>query len=321
MRARTIPSDDLESIASSWDAAVERTPGADPFCASTVWSFSAAMSFHDVQPPIVVGDGRAFCGMRRAESEQGPLLVGMDPIWGFATPFVGPPAAAATMLVERLRLEDDWRLAVVAGQREDSVLTAALARAVGERWTLYRGTAEQRLRIDLTEGVDAWFARRSSRFRQRLRRLERDADERGLEVIDLSAAPSDEVVDRLVAVEHRGWKGREGTGLASEDLADFYRQVCARLAARDQLRVLVARLDGTDVGYIVGGVRGETYRGLQLSYASHVSSLGLGHLLQSAQLRRLEVEGVQTYDLGMDMEYKRRWADRQDETISVVIVR
>lgn len=313
--------DELAAIAPAWDAAVDETPDVDAFCASTPWSFSAAGAFPDADEPVIVGDGVAFCGMRSVRSEAGPVLVGLDPVWGFATPFVGPPMHAAQMLSLRLEADDDWQLAVVAGQREDSPLTACLAHVADDRWTLYRGGTEARLRIDLGGGVEEWFARRSPRFRQRLRRLERDADARGLAVEDVSAVPPDELFDRVVAIDARSWKGAEATGLASDDLQAFYRRVFARLGARDHLRVLVARLDGEDVGYIAGGVRDHLYRGLQLSHDADHADLGIGHLLQLAQLRLLEEEGIATYDLGMDMDYKRRWADRIDETISVVISR
>jgi CelD/BcsL family acetyltransferase involved in cellulose biosynthesis len=313
--------DDLGLVATHWDAAVDRTPGADGFCASTLWSFSAATSFPDVGEPVLIGDGEAFCGMRGASSEDGRrVLVGLDPVWGFATPLVGPPIAAARMLGGRLSLED-FDLAVVAGQREDGALTAAVVRQLDGGFRLFRGSTEHRLRIDLQDGVDAWFARRSGRFRQRLRRLRRDAREREVAFVDLSAMPPDEVLDRLVAIEADTWKGQEGTGLTSTDLASFYRQVCARLAAAEQLRVVVARLDGHDAGYVLGGVRGRIYRGLQLSYTQAAAGLGLGHILQIEQLERLEQEGIDVYDLGMDMPYKRRWADRVDDTISVIVSR
>lgn len=316
-----IDAEQLETAASLWDAAVDRTPDVDSFCASSTWSFAAATSFPDVGPPVVVTDGSACCGLRAQPVDDGTALVGLDPIWGFATPFVGPPGRAAAMLACRLDLEADWNFAFVAGQREDSALTAALAQVAHGRWDLYRGPEEHRLRADLRDGFDAWFARRSGRFRQRIRRLERDAIEAGIEIVDLSAAPPDEVVDRLVAIEAQGWKGQEGTGLTSPDLADFYRRMCLRLATRDHLRVLVARLEDDDVGFVLGGVRGDIYRGLQLSYHRDRADAGIGHLLQVAQIRRLVDEAVPVYDLGMDMAYKHRWADRVDTTFGVIIRR
>lgn len=322
MGAQRFSVDDLAALTPLWDAAVDRTPDVDQFCASSTWSFSAALSFQDAEPPVIVGDGMAFCGMRRAVTTDGQhILVGLDPIWGFATPFVGNAMQAGEMAALRLSLDDDIDLAVVAGQREDSVLTAGLIRALDNRRPLYRGPVEQRLQVDLRDGVDVWFARRSPRFRQRLRRLEHDADRRGLEVEDVSAAPPDELIDRLVSIESRTWKGEEGTGLASTELVGFYRQMTARLAVRDHARALVARLDDRDVGFLLGGVRGETFRGLQLGYTSEVADLGVGHLLQLEQIRRSAGEGIVTYDLGMDMEYKRRWADRVEETFSVIVGR
>lgn len=322
MSAQRFSVDDLGSLTTYWDAAVDHTPDVDAFCASTAWSFSAASSFPHAEPPVLVGDGEAFCGMRSALTEEGQrLLLGLDPIWGFATPFVGSPLRAGQMAALRLSLDDDYDLAVFAGQREDSALTAGLAHALGDAHTLYRGPAEQRLKVDLAEGTEAWFARRSPRFRQRLRRIERDAAERGIEIVDISAVPPDQLFDRLVAIEATTWKGDEATGLASPDLADFYRQMTARLAVRDHVRALVAQLDGVDVGFLLGGVRGDTFRGLQLGYSRAVAELGIGHLLQIEQIRRADAEGIQVYDLGMDMEYKRRWADRVDETFAVIVSR
>lgn len=322
MSAQRFSVEDLPSLTSYWDAAVDRTPDVDTFCTSTAWSFSAASSFPHAEPPVLVGDGDAFCGMRRTLTEEGQwLLLGLDPIWGFATPFVGPPLRAGQMAALRLSVDDDFDLAVFAGQREDSHLTAGLAHALADDHSLYRGPTEQRLQVDLAQGFDAWFARRSPRFRQRLRRIERDAADRGVEIVDISAAPPDQLFDRLVAIEATTWKGDEATGLASSDLADFYRQMTVRLAVRDHVRALVAQLDGADVGFLLGGVRGETFRGLQLGYSTVVAELGIGHLLQIEQIRRADAEGIGVYDLGMDMEYKRRWADRVDETFAVIVRR
>jgi CelD/BcsL family acetyltransferase involved in cellulose biosynthesis len=317
--ATRIDADQLDRISRLWDDAVDRTDGADEFCASSAWSFAAAASFPAADPPVLVGDGRSFAGLRRSTTEDGTrVLVGLDPIWGFATPAVGHPLIAARLLAARLRF-DEHDVAVVAGQRDGSIALQCLARELDDRGRLLRGPTEQRLQADLTGGVEAWWQRRSRRFRQRLRHLRHRAEDRGVEVVDCSAMHPDEALDRVLAVEARSWKGSDGTGLASADLADFYRRLAWRLAPGDQLRLLLARLDDGDVAYVLGGVRGRTYRGLQLSQDAEVAELGLGHVLQLHQVEALAGSGIDTYDLGMDMEYKRRWADRVDETFSLLI--
>jgi CelD/BcsL family acetyltransferase involved in cellulose biosynthesis len=314
-----IEADQLDLVAREWDAAVDRTPDADEFCASSIWSFAAAASFPEHDPPVAVTDGRSFAGMRRATGEEGTrLLLGLDPVWGFATPMVGHPVQAARMLAARISL-DDHDVAVVTGQHAEGVGLQCLVQVLGDRHRLLQGPSEVRVRADLSSGFEAWLARRSSRFRQRLRQLRGRATDAGIEVVDCSALPPDDALDRILDVEVRSWKGEEGTGLANDGLAAFYRRMAWRLAAGDQLRLLFARDDDRDIGYVLGGVRGRTYRGLQLSYDRRFADHGIGHLLQVHQLEALAGTGIDVYDLGMDMPYKRRWADRVDETFAVLV--
>ena len=43
-------------------------------------------------------------------------------------------------------------------------------------------------------------------------------------------------------------------------------------------------------------------------------------MLQLRQIEALQAEGVERYDLGMDMPYKRRWADRARDTLTLAIL-
>jgi CelD/BcsL family acetyltransferase involved in cellulose biosynthesis len=63
------------------------------------------------------------------------------------------------------------------------------------------------------------------------------------------------------------------------------------------------------------------YRGLQFSYDDAHATLGLGGLLQLQQIIALCDEGIARYDLGTEMDYKRRWAEDVMETEMLVIVR
>jgi Acetyltransferase (GNAT) domain len=89
----------------------------------------------------------------------------------------------------------------------------------------------------------------------------------------------------------------------------------------DGIRLRVARLNGADVGFILGGVINGRYRGFQLSFAQSVRTLSVGNLLQLHEIRSLCSEGLHTYDLGMDMEYKRAWSDSVFVTRPIIAVR
>src|SRR5262249_6513751 len=99
---------------------------------------------------------------------------------------------------------------------------------------------------------------------------------------------------------------------------DFYRHMLPRLAARGGLRLIFARQGGRDIAYIFGGVRGRVYRGLQFSFAAGWDDCALGNLCQMEQLADLARVGIELYDLGVDAEYKARWAERTVVTVTMV---
>ncbi len=47
--------------------------------------------------------------------------------------------------------------------------------------------------------------------------------------------------------------------------------------------------------------------------------MGLGNLVQYNMIQWLCDEGVKKYDLGMDMPYKRRWAENRLEFINLFV--
>ena len=142
--------------------------------------------------------------------------------------------------------------------------------------------------------------------------MRKRASERGLE---FERAEAD--YDRILDIERRSWKGPRGTGLMIEDMRRFYEVLLARLGER--ARVLFARLDGKDIGYIAGGVMGDQYRGLQFSFDDHYRDLAPGNLMQAAEIDALIEEGYALYDLGIDIDYKARWADERVETSTMII--
>jgi hypothetical protein len=180
---------------------------------------------------------------------------------------------------------------------------------------------------DVSEGYDQWLHARSSRFRRNLRQAEAKAADVGLNLVD--SAGDDQLFNRLLTIEQQSWKGQDDSGITTPEMSTMYGMMIDRLRERDRLQAFVAQLPGSgtdnqpvDVGYILGGIRNRRYRGLQISFSGIHRDLSIGNLLQNHQLRHLtEHDLADVYDLGMDFEYKQRWADEAQTSITLMLHR
>lgn len=311
--------------ADRWERLVDATPGIDPWCSGPDWVVPAFAAYAPPGTYARVEDHGELGAALLASyaSPDGRVLAGLEPLWGFACPLIGPhPDRLLESVLRRALADGGWRRLVVPGfvDAEELRRLALSVLDVVDRLNdrspgldLEVGLAEGigRRVADLEGGIDAWWERRSQRFRRNLRRARRRADEAGVTFEDLQADPDGTLLDRLVAIEDRGWKGAEQSGISAPEMAQFYRDMALRLDARGRLRASIAMgPDGEDLAFILGGTRGPVYRGLQLSFVSSAAELSLGHLLQWREIAALAELGIETYDLGMDMDYKTSWSDR-----------
>jgi len=303
-----------------WDELVAASADLDRFCSASAWAGAAHEAFGRRSPLLAVAGADAAAALARARGPwRAPVLGGLDPLWGFACPAVGPDVEEAAALLAGLlrRHEGGWAGALVPGLVPGSARDAAVRAALGRRYRLGDGPEMVRRVADLSPGATAWLARRGAHFRRNLRRARRAAEAAGLRVEAVRGGA--ELVERAAAVDRRSWKGAQGSGLADPAMAGFYRALARRLGPGGLLAGF-ARLGGRDVGYILGAVGGDTYRGLQLAHDEAVARLSVGNLLQWCQIESLAAEGVARYDLGMDMAYKLAWSDAAMTTYTLVVV-
>ncbi len=304
-----------------WDELVGASPDIDRFCSGADWSLTAHASFgRRGRLHTASGDGAAVALACARTPWRTPVLCSLDPVWGFACPVVGPDAAEAAGLVADLLRRPDgrWAATLLSGVAPGSAREAALADRLGRRHRIEVGPSMTRRLADLEGGAQTWLERRGPHFRRNLRRARRRAADAGLRIEPVVGGA--EVVERAVAVDRRSWKGTQGSGLAEPAMASFYAGLARRLAPAGGLRAAFARQGGTDVGFILGAVRDDTYRGFQLAHDEHVAALSVGNLLQWHQIEAAATEGIVRYDLGMDMEYKRAWADLELTTRTLVVL-
>jgi hypothetical protein len=300
--------DEFEREAAAYDALVRASEGIDRFCSASEWILAARAAWSPDAPSLLLRGAHGYAAFVRRTEDSTPMLMGLETEWGFACPLVGDVAHEFAATVE----PEPWRVILLPGILPGSKLVRAVVDAF-QRHELRLGPTLRRYVASLEGGLDGYLARRGSKLRSNLRRAARRARSEGI-----TFEPGG-TLERAVAVERRSWKGAALTGLLVPEMRAFYAELTARL--EDRVRMIFARKEGEDVGYILGGVRDGCYRGFQFSYDERLGHVSLGGLLQLEQIAALAAEGVLSYDMGIDLPYKRRWADGPVDTVTLAVVR
>ncbi len=298
--------EELEKDAAAYDAAVRASEGIDRFCSSSEWVLAARAAFAPEAPSFLARGAHGYAAFVRREG----MLMGLDTEWGFACPLVGHDEVAREFAaaVE----SEPWRVILLPGIVPGSKLMRAVVDAFRHH-ELRLGPTLRRWVASLEGGLDGYLARRTAKLRSNLKRAAKRA-----RALGITFEPGG-TLERAVAVERRSWKGAALTGLLVPEMQLFYGELLARLGTG--VRALFARKDGEDMGFILGGVRDGQYRGFQFSYDERLAHVSLGGLLQVEQIAALAAEGALSYDMGIDLPYKHRWADEPVDTVTIAVVR
>ncbi len=317
------------------ESAVDATDGIDQWCSGLDWVIPVATGFAPRGKRLFFksahGNGYAILGYYRRDDLI--FLSSIEPLWGFASPIFGSDLESlSTELCEALDELDGWSILILPGlPPHPHPLTKAITKALQPLGVSIYTEGITRRVADLTGGYDEWLAARTSRFRRNLRQAESRGRRAGLSILDVSN--DDNLFDRMLEIERRSWKGEDGSGITTPEMSAMYRTMIDRLSERDRLQAFVAQLPADqketpgaviqrDVGYILGGIRQRRYRGLQISFVDQHRGLSIGNLLQHHQIRHLiNNDLADHYDMGMDFDYKQRWADHGETSITLVLHR
>jgi hypothetical protein len=314
---------DLAAMADDFDRAVATTPAIDRFCSSSAWILAAAGALMPPRASFAFGGKHGyFAAMRGVHPAGFPYIEPVELAWGLASPLIGEDAVALVgEVVPLLAARRDWQLAILSGLTVSGPQRRALDATLPPRWERRRGQPTIRHVASLEGGIDGFLSRRSRELRKSLRKSQRVAAAAGIAFESVRSSDARALYDRIQTVEARSWKSQEGVGIHAGPMRAFYGAMLPRLCALGQQRTIFARLGDRDVGYILGAVMAGEYRGLQFSYDDEHARFGLGGLLQYQQIVELCSERVARYDLGTEMDYKRRWAEDIMETEMLVVVR
>lgn len=319
--------DELWRDARDLDAAAALTPRIDRYCSSSRWVLPAQRAFHEEAQPLILRSPAGFAALCRGEAPTiGRYLAALEATWGFACPLLGPDPEQLARDFYRAAMarRERWDALWLGGLDRQGPAFRALARLFSTVASVRLGPVTNRYAARLDGGVEGWLGRRSPHFRANLRRTLRAAARAGVTFERLRPGPGDDpraLFRRVLAVEARSWKGRSESGFNVGGMRVFYELSFDRLVPAGELRLIVAKNETMDLGFIFGGVFHGTYRGLQMSFDEDHRHLGLGNALQSEMISALAEEGVEVYDLGSEIAYKERWADPGISTVTLAVLR
>lgn len=158
----------------------------------------------------------------------------------------------------------------------------------------------------------------NTKRRKELKRLERRLGETGkLEMTQLQRADELEPwIEEFLALEGKGWKGQEGSALASSE-ADrhFFRQVAAAAFARGRLLFTALRLDGKALAMKCSYRAGHGSYAFKIAFDEEYAKFSPGVLLELDNVRRLhEQPDVHWMDSCAVQDHpmiNRLWIDRR----------
>jgi len=204
------------------------------------------------------------------------------------------PHPCGTPLVDGLHAEDALRAMVDCltrrgpeillswnGIAADGVAMAALDRtvAVSRRQMMNEGSWPFLRRRAEPTYLDAVLVGKRRRNLQRSRRLLQDRLDEPVRLVDHAGEPG--VVDRFLALEASGYKGRGGTAILSDPhKPDYFRDVCAGFAAHGRLRILALEAGDTTLAMKCQMCAGDGVFELKVGFDERFATFSPGVLLE-----------------------------------------
>lgn len=301
-----------------WACLARTTSQGDPFSCGPCWNLAYYDIFHRTTPVFYARGRESVILFTRREDPDGIRFVPLEDSWMFGQPLLGNDAPVV-LLRHLHELLGPYRYNMqgiyISGIRRSSDLAKMIFECYGRIFHLYAFEPWQNATASLMDGIPAWEQRRSANFRANLRKARHRADRLGITFERVLPTPDNwkAVYARMTAVEEGSWKGLSETGLSESHQRKFYGALLCYLAENGAGRVMFARFENRDVGFIFGGIQGNVYRGQQFSYRQELARHSLGNLMQYEQIKWLVEEGITRYDMGSGtgprMDYKTRWAE------------
>ncbi len=282
----------------SWDRLADRAVESNPFFESDfVRTAAAALGGDDVRL-LIVEDETGWIGCMPVNRRRLAGVAGLGSTWKHPYSFLGTPLvdrdrvdAFALALVERIRTRVPRRVLLLRRCGEGPVLRAIRAAAAADSCApVFEHLAERgAYRHRPPDEQLGWMkSRRRSELKRQRRRLSEELES---EVVVRDRPDTEAAVDAFLALETSGWKGDEGTAMASEEgSAELFRKICGGFAATGRLRLRSLQAGERDLAMTCDIRAGDTVFGFKSAYDEDLSRFSPGVQLQAENFAHFDEE-------------------------------
>ncbi len=167
---------------------------------------------------------------------------------------------------------------------------------------------------------ESYWAQRSRKLRSTVRRCRRRLESLGevtVDVYDGRDGNLTSLLEEAFRLEASGWKGEDGTAIASaENTCHFYRDVASWAVEWGLLDMTFLRVDGRAVAFQFSLKVSNRYYGLKIGHDAALSRCGPGTVLAAETFARCFEERVKSFEMLGDADpHKMRWTDQCRERV------
>jgi hypothetical protein len=231
-----------------------------------------------------------------------------------------PEAVCSAVLRYWSNHASEWDVMVLEGLPSESGQREAFMESAEKEGlsALPSGRIRLMYRADLSGGMDAYIARRSSHFRKRWRQQINQC--RSVGDLDLAVFRGPNIrrgLNIMFDIERHTWKANPGEKVRmrvplDDELRRFLMEVGVAFASSDDAVVHVMSLNGKPVGAIMGLSRQQVMLSLLIYLRDDAREIINASPLMDAFIRDAIAHGMTELDINGVTEYARRWATHED---------
>ncbi len=305
---------EIAELGSVWDTICAVSP-----MQSYVWMQACAHAFPNKGLKIVTAGGpipRAVAAFSASPDSRGLVPLG-DELYEPTEFAYADPIAAEELSESISRLE---KPVTIRDMLADSIMVESLRRAGGRRLVTHPYAGHPWLELD-----DTWLEPEShlnAGRRSDLRRAMRNAAKQG-EVVCEITAPAPELLAPVLRdaflVESAGWKGSQGSALATDPkVGAFYTQLAHSACELGTLRIGMLRIGGQPAAMQIAIEQDGCFWLLKMGFDESFARFSPGTLLMVESLRSARQRGCHRYELaGKSEAWNQIWAPRSHEAVTL----